>query len=171
MSLVSRTPACDSSLTRAQNHVLRFTFDGLISTPTSSQVEIRELLPGGAFGSNLSGSFTFTVEGGVTLRVAENGTALQNEKWYGILNTGGWPGVVNFEMDYKVVRGDVNNSGFTNFADLSTINQNLTGNSTDNDVYDINASGFVNFADISTANGFVNAEAPPKPSGHTCTLP
>lgn len=157
---------CDMSLTRTQNHVLRLTFDGGISAPTPTQLEIRELLAGAAFGPNLSGSFTFTVEGGVTLRIAENGTVLQNEKWYGILNTGGWPGVVNFEVDYKVVRGDVNNSGFTNFADLSTINQHLTGNSTDNDVYDINASGFVNFADISTANGFINSEAPDKPSGH-----
>ncbi|MGD2109661.1 MAG: dockerin type I domain-containing protein [Phycisphaerae bacterium] len=143
----------------------------VIVAPTPGQVQIRELLAGGAFGSDLSGSFTFTVEGGSTLRIAENGTVLENEKWYGITNTGAWPGVINFEMDYKVVRGDVNNSGFTNFSDLATINQHLTGNATDNDIYDINASGFVNFSDISTANGFINAEAPPKPSGHSCSIP
>ena len=172
VNLVASNYPCDMSLTRTNDHVLRLTFDGDISAPTAGQLMIQELAAGGAFtGPDLSDQFTYTVEGGTTLRIAETGTVLAAETWYGIYNAGTWPGVASFEMDYVVVRGDVNNSGFTNFSDLSTINQNLTGTSVDDDVYDINASGFVNFSDISTANQSINSEAPAKPDGHVCTLP
>lgn len=172
VNLVDSSFPCDMSLTRTEGHVLRLVFDGDISAPAAGQLVIQELAAGGAFtGPDLSDQFTYTVEGGTTLRIAETGTVLATETWYGIYNAGTWPGVGNFEMDYVVVRGDVNNSGFTNFSDLSTINQNLTGTSADDDVYDINASGFVNFSDISTANQSINSEAPAKPDGHVCTLP
>lgn len=175
VDLVDSNYPCDMSLTRTGGHVLRLMFDGDISVPAAGQLMIQELAAGGAFtGPDLSDQFTFTVEGGTTLRIAENGTVLANEAWYGIYNAGTWPGVGAFEMDYVVVIGDVNDSGFTNFSDLAVINQNLSGSSADDDVYDINASGFVNFSDIAAANqfGIVPAsEAPDKPDGHVCTLP
>ena len=76
-----------------------------------------------------------------------------------------------FKVDFKVVFGDANNSGFTNFADLSAINANFVDPTTDWDLNDINGSGFVNFADLSAAFANNEVEAPAKPTGHTCTIP
>ncbi len=169
--LIDTTYACGDTLTRTQDHVLRFTFACGITAPDAGEVEIRELLANGQFGSDLSSSFAFTVENGNVLRVEEDGTVLDNETWYAVLNDGGWSGVDDFEMDYVVVRGDANNSGFTNYSDLSTINANLTDPAEDDDRNDIDASGAVNSADVSTANDYINSEAEEKPTGHTCTLP
>ena len=137
---------------------------------TLADLEIRQITNGGAVGADISDQFTFIVENGNVLRISEEGAAaFVNEKWYGIMNTGNWAGVANFEVDYRVVFGDANNSGFTNFADLASINANFVDPAADNDLFDINASGFVNFADLAAANSFNGAAAKdPKPSGHGC---
>ncbi len=170
--LTSSVYPCDGSLTRSQGHVLRFGFDcTLPGAPAAGEVEIRMINPNGSLGGDLSGSFSATVEGGNTLRLAETGQVLVDETWYAILNTGGWAGVGNFEMNYVVCRGDADDGGFTNFADLSMINANMSDPAADDDRFDIDAGGFVNFADISAANNFIGSTAPAKPAGHSCTLP
>ena len=90
LTATSMTP--DASLTRTESHVLRFTFDNDIQLTSrdACPVEIRELLPGGAYGDDLAASFSCTIEGGNVLRIAETGTVLENETWYAILNAGGW---------------------------------------------------------------------------------
>ena len=162
-------PPCDNVLPRFTNNVLRLTFGGTISQPAAGEVEIRELQAGPATGADLSSQFIFTVEGTDVLRIEENGDVLADGKWYGIMNTGSWSGVANFEVDYAVVVGDVSNDGFNDFSDLSAIFANQTGAAADDDPYDINADGFVDFSDLSAALGFNGSFDPGKPDGHGCT--
>ena len=123
--------------------------------PASGQVEVSELLDGGAFGSDLSTSFTFTVEensGGLVLRVKEAGTALRNQTWYAIRNTGGWAGVAPFQVHYLVQVGDANNDGFVSFVDLSFMNTGVGNRSAnDDDRRDINGDARVLNSDLSAA--------------------
>lgn len=174
VNLIATIPACDVSLTRPSNNVMRLEFDGAITAPAPGEIEVRECLPGGGFGAvDLSGSLAYAVEGGTVLRISEDGAAvLANETWYGVTTTtGDWNNVLTFEVAYKVCFGDGNNSGFTNFADLSFINANFVDPTSDWDVNDINGSGFVNFADLSSAFANNDSTAPAKPDGHTCTIP
>ena len=173
--------ACEDSLSRVgrvpdplpyERNVLRFTMSGTIIEPEAGEIEIRELLDSGEFGADLSEDFTFTVESDNVLRVGENGQVLENEKWYAVLNTGNWACSDAFQMNYPVVYGDADGGKFTNFADLSLINQNLVSNAEDDDRYDIDVSGAVNYADISLANDNIGSEATVNPpSEHACTLP
>jgi hypothetical protein len=168
-SLTGTTPACDTSLARSQGTVVRMTFDGTVTLPTAGDIEIRELADGGTFvGGDLSASFTFSLESGDTvLRIAETGSVLTNEKWYGITNPA-WAGTQAFKITFPVVRGDADSSGVTTFADLSFINANLVSPAVDDDMNDVDASGAVTFADISLANTFIGSTRPTKPTGHDC---
>lgn len=162
---------CDDTLPRFQGNVLRLAFDGPISAPAPGEVKIRALQAGGGFGADLSGQFLFSVEGGDTLRIEEDGNVLADETWYGITTTeGDWGSVCSFEMDYVVVYGDANGSNFNDFGDLSDIFGNQ-GAASDNNRFDVNGSGFVDFGDISDAFGFSGSFAPAKPDGHVCTIP
>jgi hypothetical protein len=167
--LLKSDPVCDATLPKFQNNTARLTFAGpLGGRPTPGQVLIQQLLPSGGFGADLSTSFSFTVEPGNILRIQDNGNSLQNGRWYAVRNTGGWTGVGAFEVDYAVVVGDADNTGLSDFADLSFIFGNLTGAAADDDRNDVNADGFVDFADISDAFGFNGSFAPLKPTGHEC---
>ena len=96
-TLQSAQPANQGSLWRSRKNISRITFDrDLPSTPTAGQIEINELLPGGAFGPDLSSSFTFDAEGGRVLRIQDTGATLQHRKWYAIRNVGNWPGMARF---------------------------------------------------------------------------
>ena len=169
VALDSSDPACDVSLTRTQNNCMRLTFDGAIPDPVlAGEVEVRELLAAGGFGADLSASFTFTVEGGNVLKVAENGDILSNETWYGVLNTGGWSGVAPFEVDYRVIYGDVDNNGTTTGLDASDIWGNR-GPASDCSLYDIDGNGDITGLDASDAWGYRNSADPGKPDGHACS--
>ena len=135
-------------------------------------MEIRELLANGQFGSNLSSSFTFTIEDDNVLRVEEDGTVLDNETWYAVLNDGGWSGVADFQMDYVVVRGDADNDGYTAADDAADIwAMRDLDPVPDDSRYDIDANGDINALDANDAWGYRGSTAPEKPSGHGCTLP
>lgn len=166
--------ACDDSLSRAGRNVLRIEFSiPLLAAPAPGEVEIRELLPAGAFGPDLSAQFVFSIENGNTLKIVETGEVLANETWYGITNTGAWCSAANFERDYAAVFGDANNNHINEFADLSAINANQSSLETtpDDSRFDINTVGGVSFADLSAANSFLNSEATiaNKPTGHGCS--
>jgi hypothetical protein len=169
--LVSSTPSCGTSLTRTQKNVMRLTFDDTIAAPGAGEVQIRELGAGGTFvGGDLSATFTMTVEPGNILRIADNGATLDDGKWYGITNNG-WTNVSAFQVDYRTIRGDADNSGVTGFADLSLMNQGIVSPAADDDLNDIDGSGAVTFADLSIANQWISSAAGPKPDGHVCTIP
>ncbi|MEK6676457.1 MAG: hypothetical protein AABZ47_12500, partial [Planctomycetota bacterium] len=107
---VSSSPSCDQSLWRTANNTLSILFDDAITAPAAGEVQVNELMAGGAFGADISGSFTFTVENGNTLRVRENGdSALDHRIWYAVRNTGAWSGVAAFKVDLVVMIGDANN--------------------------------------------------------------
>lgn len=173
VGLASASPACDSTLTRSNGNVVRFTFDGTVaSTPVPGEIKVFALDTAGAFtGGDLSANFSFSLEAGDTvLRVEETGTAYSNVTWYGVVNDGAWSGVKAFQVDYVVAPGNVNGDPFTDFGDLSAIFANQTGAASDQNVYDINSDGFVDFGDLSAANAFIAPASvlPTKPSGHDC---
>ncbi len=174
VALTGASFGCDDTLPRIRNNVLRLTFACNITEPDTGEVQIRELVADGAFGTDISDKFTFSVEGGNVLRILEDEQrsmeVLSDQTWYGISNMATWPGVDSFVMDYVVVYGDVNNTGFNDFGDLSDIQGNL-GSAADDSRYDVNASGIVDFGDISDAFAFNGSFAPAKPTGHTCTVP
>lgn len=171
--LVNTSPdyPCGSSLPRVGNHVLRLTFHVPVTQPKAGEVEIRELLPEGEVGPDLSGEFSFSLEeDGHVLRIAENGAVLRNETWYGVMNTGEWASVNAFEVDYVVIRGDANNSGSVSQLDFSAINASTVfeADTPDDSRFDINTVGGISYTDISAASAFTNSEHPVKPDGHGC---
>ena len=197
IGLTGMSHACDDSLPRVGRNVVRFEFDAPITTPNPGEIEIRELLPDGAFGAeDLSELFEFSVEGGNVLRVAEDGChagicginpdrlcangpdiglpcgeVLENETWYAVMNTGSWCGVAEFQAHYAVVFGDANNDRVSGFTDLSAINANMSPpeETPDDSRFDINTVGGVSFIDLSASNAFNGSIAlTTKPSGHPC---
>ena len=168
VAFVSAVPASEGSLWRTANNVARITFGGAIpALPGSGELEIVELLDGGAYGSDLSGSFTFAIEGGNVLKIAEGETALAHRTWYAIRNTGGWAGVSSFMVHLVVQVGDGNGDGRVQFNDLSFINTGVpTDPAADDDRKDINGDGRVQFNDLSAANASIPSDTVPKPTGH-----
>lgn len=195
VSLIATCYACDDSLPKTRQHVLRLQFACPVALPQAgAPVEIKELGAGGTFlGADLADEFDYTLEqGGLVLRIEEDGcpngtcdfdasnpqcsndssacaTVLDHETWYGIINTGGWVDVEVFELDYADLRGNADNGGFTDFGDLSFINARQTASASDDDRADINSDGIVDFDDLVAANVYVYSTKPTKPSGHTCT--
>ena len=171
-SMVSANPCADDSLPRTRRNIARLTFSGDISAPGEGAVLIQEMLPGGGFGPEVSGSFAFGVgntDAGLPriLRIWDDADTLANQKWYAIRNTGGWIGVKDFEVQYVVQMGDANNDGRVQFSDLSYINAGVpTDPAHDDDRKDINGDGKVLLDDVYAANTFVPADTIPKPSGH-----
>ncbi len=169
VALIDKAPACDASLPKLRNNVVRLTFDNPIVAPRPGQILIQSLGAGGTFGPDLSANFTFSVEPGNVLRIRDNASTLANTTWYAIRNTGGWSGVDVFEVDYVVVIGDSDNTSLNDFADLSFTFANLTTAVVlDDNRSDVNSDTFVDFADISDAFGYNGSSVPDKPSGHEC---
>ena len=199
--LIDTSCVCNDSLSRVGRNVLRFYFDAPITEPASGELEIRELLPDGAFGADdLSPLFRMSLEGDRVLRVEEHGCfdgtcdfasgsaacldgpdagkpcgqALANETWYVVMNRGGWCVVADFALDFVVLRGDANNDHVTSFTDLSAINAMFSepADTPDDSRFDINTVGGVSFTDLSAANAFIGSSAiDTKPDRHDCTLP
>ncbi|MBI2452162.1 hypothetical protein HYV50_03740 [Candidatus Pacearchaeota archaeon] len=164
-TLSSAEPACDSTLPRIKNNTILLRFDHAITLPGTGQILIQEILDGGNYGTDLSGSFTFAVTGN-DLRMTENGIVLQNQRWYSVRNTGGFSEVNNFKIDYAVVYGDANNDTFTDIGDLSYISADF---GTNNYRSDINADGTTDSNDRNDAVSNLGSYAPIKPTGHLCS--
>lgn len=197
-ALESTDYPCDASLSRVGHNVLRFAFDiELTTVPVGGDIEIRELLDGGLFGDDLFEFFDFSIDGNV-LTIVEDGCrdgtcdfhpeeatcldgpdvgspcpiVLANEVWYGIINTGKWCDVADFEVNYAAVYGDANNDLVTGFTDLSAIEVMFIDpdNVSDDSRFDINTIGGVGYTDFSASNAFVGSSAllSEKPTGHEC---
>ncbi len=181
IALVSAVYECDDSLPRIRGNVLRLTFKCDVSplpSPPSYPVEIRALDAQGGVGPNLAASFRYTLHpNNSVLRIGEENaqespiSIFSNTTWYSIIRSPTWVSVLPFEQTYVAVFGDADNTLLNDFADLSFIFGNLTGDALDQNRSDINADRLVDFADISDANGFNGSIAPIRPPGHTCTLP
>ncbi len=133
-NLVASVPACNSGGTRlgswwrSANNTARLTFDREIIAPELGDVRVVQLLPEGAYGEDVSGEFSFSLENDEdglprTLRVRQAGLVdpentadgrLENRKWYAILNEGDWAGVTPFKIDLVVQVGDSNGDGRVN---------------------------------------------------------
>jgi len=169
VNLASSVPANNASLWRSKFNIARLTFDGnLPAAPTPGQVQINELLPAGAFGPDLSASFTFEVEGGTVLKIRDTGATLEHRKWYGIRNVGGWAGVADFEVDYLVQMGDCDGNGLVISLDVGCVNAGIPcfTNCGDDNRKDIDGDGRVISLDVGVVNGHIGSFAVPKPSGH-----
>lgn len=169
VAVASSFPAGDTRLWRNTKNRVRITFTGNVSAPGAGDIQVRELLEGGAFGSDLSGSFTATVNG-ADLVLTDNASTLVNRKWYRVSNPGTWGGVDAFGIDFFVQAGDANNDGFVNFGDLGAINPFIPtlpdGINETNMRGDINGDGFINFSDMTAANNFIPGLPSEKPLGH-----
>jgi hypothetical protein len=129
--LISCGPMFGQSLWRTQNNVMRLTFACDITGPGSGDVLVQELLSSGAFGSDLSGDFTFTVEETASgkpriLKInAEPDATLSHQIWYGVRNTGAWGAAGPFEVHYVNLIGDATNDNLVQYSDLSLINSEV----------------------------------------------
>ena len=168
---VATVPA-GGTLWRSASNTIRFTFSGALpGVPTAGQIEVVELLAGGAFGANLAANgFTFALESGNTvLKVVDGGTTdLLHRHWYAIRNTGGWSGVGNFEAQFPVQEGDSTGDNRVLQADVGFIASNVacvTGCG-DQNRSDINGDGRVLQADAGLAASRVSSLPVIKPTGH-----
>jgi hypothetical protein len=167
VTLTASSPVTQKSWWRTTKNIARLTFSGAISAPLAGNVKIQQLLDAGAFGADLSGTFTFTVEPGNILKVRDNAATLQHRTWYAVRNTGDWACVAPFEVQYVVQMGDGNNDGRVLFTDLGFINSVIPRDpAADDDRHDINSDGRVLFTDMGVANAKIPSDIVPKPTGH-----
>ena len=118
----SSVPAHDSTLWRGGMNYMTLEFTGTLSAaPMAGEIMIQELLDGGAYGDDLSGSFTFEADGS-SLAITETTEVLEHRTWYAIRNAGTWDGVGDFEIHLLLQVGDANEDGFVLPNDLSLIN-------------------------------------------------
>jgi len=172
-NLISSVPRDDYSLWRSQNNIARFTFDADITKPMPGQVEIRELLPRGACGPDLSASFTFEVESDLNgnpriLKVQEDGSVLQHRRWYAVLNPGSWKGVAEFEIHYVVQVGDCDGNTLVISLEVGCVNASIPcfANCGDDNRADIDGDGRVISLDVGVVNAHIGSFALGKPTGH-----
>jgi len=171
--LVSSNPVHSHSWWRSQNNIARFTFACNVNAPASGQVKVQELLDGGQFGADLSGSFTFTIEQPTpgrprVLKIkGEPDPTLTHQKWYAVRNTGAWSGVAPFTLHFVNMIGDATDDNNVLNVDLGKINARVpTLNAEDDAREDINGDGRILNADVLWANTYIPTSAPPKPTGH-----
>ena len=170
LHLQSAAPAPQGTLWRTAKNIVRLTFDGnLPAAPAAGQIVIQELLAGGGFGPDLAAGFTFTIDTDPkVLKIRETATSLTHRKWYVIRNTGGWTGVANFEVQYVVLMGDVDNNGFVQNLDAGAIYPNVSPLPKPDDYrYDVDGNGFCQNLDAGGVFPRVSPlPKPTKPSGH-----
>lgn len=180
VTLLSSAPACNGSLWRSANNFALLTFDGSPSNPGAGQVRVREIVAGGGYGEDVTGQFTFAVDGDV-LRVTQTGPVgpagtndgqVEHRKWYTI-EPDGWAGVSPFKVDFVVQVGDANGDGRVNSFDVSSINGNVPFPCINTTTCaglrnDVNGDNRVNSFDVSTVNGRLTSLLVAKPGGHVC---
>ena len=170
--LIDSKPAHEKTLWRSENNIVRLTFACDISFPGAGDVLVREMLEAPEdFGSDLSSSFTFTVEdNGGDPRIlkidGESSSTLEHRKWYSIQNVGDWSGVADFEVQYVVQVGDANNDGAVLNSDVLLINASVPCFSGCDERLDINGDGRILSLDVLIANANVPSFPVDKPSGH-----
>jgi len=173
-SAVGADPPVGTGMSRASENAIEVQFDAEPTAPGPGELVIYKLHAHNCNGpgpsDDMSGQFDLTLgtdEHGHSriLRILDASGLFEHGKWYRIMNNGTWPGVMPFEVDYRVVVGDANNNGMVQFSDLAVINQAIpTFHTGPTDRNDINGDGFVNFADLALANAYI----PTVNSAHPC---
>ncbi len=144
---------------------IQYPFDPTALVPT---IQIRELLPNGAYDTDVTDQFTIFDDGGNAIMLTNSGAALSNRTWYGITDSHGT------KIDYIVIYGNVDGDGDTDALDANAIWQRRLDPVEDNTPYDIDGDGDVDALDVNAA--WNNRDAlvdpvPSKPSGHDCSTP
>jgi hypothetical protein len=171
-NLINSTPLNGHTLWRVQRNTFRLYFDGNITVPASGNITIQEMQDNGAFGSDVSSGFTFTVENDANsrpriLRIRETGSTLAHRKWYSVRNTGSWAGVAQFEVQYQVQRGDANDDSYVTTDDFNYVWSSVTSiNCPDDFRKDIDGNGTVINADATYVSTYKVSNPVTKPSGH-----
>ena len=165
-ALESSLPETDTNLWRSENNHVVLSFDQMLPALADGDFKVVELLDGGLYGADLSGSFTLAVAGDVAT-LTENGEVLSNQTWYGIMPADG-VAVAPFVVHLCVQMGDANNDGRVLPNDLSLINTIVPSFSVEpTERLDINGDGRVLPNDLSLANTAVpTLSRPAKPAGH-----
>ncbi|MBI1827364.1 MAG: hypothetical protein HY287_15215 [Planctomycetes bacterium] len=171
-------PQNNHSLWRLSKNIIRIHFlTSLQAVPGAGEVLIQELLTNGAFGSDISSKFTFAVENGTTLKIQQTGDnasdSLQHRHWYGIRNVGDWDCVGNFEIDYVVQEGDVNDDGKVQTPDAQAVYPKIpcVVNCGDNKREDVNGDQKIQTNDAQAVYPRIPSLEVLKPCGHGTTCP
>lgn len=171
-ALIQSVPTSGRSLPRSARNLMRLRFDRDVTAPLAGQLLVREMLPGGTYGADLSAGFTFEVESDAQdcrriLRIRETGSTLQHRKWYAVLNTGSWTGVSPFAVQYVVQVGDVNNDGRVLNVDFGLVNPAVPSlDVADDDRRDINGDRRILNSDFGVLNSKIPSFPVAKPAGH-----
>lgn len=164
------TVPAGGTLWKSTRNVMRLTFSGpLPSTPTAANIEIFQLQAGGIAGPNLAANFTFTIEGGNVLRIAETATTpsvLTHRSWFGIRNNG-WAGVGAFSRHWPVQVGDSTGDNRVLQADVGFVASNVAcvAGCGDQNRADISGDSRVLQADAGEAASRVSSLPVAKPAG------
>ncbi len=185
VSLVSSSPACDSTLWRTQRNAIELTFSGAIPAFAQGQVKIVEILANGVEGEVVTNSFARDpnaaiptnvlrlVQQGLTGRPPENPAGvIKHRRWYSVQQAN-WDGVDPFKRTFLVQIGDSDNNRTVNSLDVSAVNGfgtcfNVTLNCPEKARGDVNGDNNINSLDVSSINGIGTSFAVGKPSLHDC---
>ena len=172
-SITSASPTNGASVWRSSQNVVRITFSANIVAPAPGQLLIQQMLPNGAFGADLSGGFTMTVENdGLNnpriLKIVDSEPVhLLHRNWYSIRNAGVWPSVADFEVQYVVQVGDADGDRQVLNLDAGLINAAVPSFGVpDTDRRNIDTDTAILNADVSAANARIPSFLVAKPSGH-----
>lgn len=171
-SLISAVPGNGESLWRRQRNIVKLTFEANITVPESGQLSIRQMLPGGVFGSDISAGFQFSVvndENGNprVLRILDvDAPDLVHRNWYALQNAGGWGGAAIFMVQYVVQEGDANNDGLVLNSDASLISAGVPCPFCTDDRRDISGDDRILGGDVALARNNVPSFRVPVPLGH-----
>jgi hypothetical protein len=173
-ALTATTPDDQKGLWRTEKNIARFTFDTDLGSvgpvALAGQVEIVELLAGGAFGADISANFDFFIEdagAGPRVLMLKDTGANMNKAWYSIRNVGAWGAVAPFVVQYRVAPGDADDNGFVTPVDVGLVNGNIGPAGVDDSRFDIDGNNFVTPTDVGLANTNIGP-GPFKPTGHEC---
>jgi Dockerin type I domain len=176
----SSTP-CGSSLFRTENNAILLDFDHEIDAPQEGDLEIRVIGEGGTLvGEDLFPVIQSTVTDGTRLELRDPGcvphqhpcpSVFENLTWVAITSDEGWPGVAPFTLVVRVVYGDVNNDGRTDFSDISFLYAHASlGQTGDLLPGDVDGDGSSNNSDlVAIFSSIQTGTLPARPPGHECT--
>jgi hypothetical protein len=171
-NLTSSIPVEHHYIWRHRKNICRLIFDGDISVPPAGSVKIQEMLAGGQYGQDISSNFSFTVENNSSgkpriLRIFETTACITNATWYAIRNTGEWPGVAKFIVQYPIQKGDANDNGEVTQADQDYVTTGIPNfNCPDDDRRDIDGDRKITTVDHAVMSIYYPSTPVVKPSGH-----
>ena len=167
-------PDDGETLPGTKSNVIKVSFGSSIAADAADaalhgMVTVHELLPCGGLGPNLAnlGDVRFDIEdGGTTLRISDLSAAglFAHQTWYAVVNDGSWGATTPFKIDVVGLYGDVDNSGFTAFADIPALLAFIDTPADDtNRRADVDGRGFIAFADVPALLATIDTGAPARP--------